>query len=112
METHFEAIERNKKEAELLRGCRPAQRRQKHHDKPKKPAGGHRQGPQPPVRSYRNSTRPNMKQCTFCSKNVHLGTECYRNPKSASYKPRGGHAGQQGGNALAAMKDQVPRWLQ
>eukprot|EP00644_Phytophthora_capsici_P009906 jgi/Phyca11/18674/fgenesh1_pg.PHYCAscaffold_39_\ len=108
METQFEAIERNAKEAELLRGNRPAQR--KHNEQQetsKKSADGKRPGSNHPSSGEKAAHRNNTKQCTYCDKKGHLDTECFRNPKSPAYKPRGAQGGQRGGNAFAAMQEQV-----
>ncbi|ETL91587.1 hypothetical protein L917_09876, partial [Phytophthora nicotianae] len=108
MEAKFEAIERNEKEAEVLRSGRSMQRRQgEQQGKPTKTSERHHQGSQQPDRSGKKTARSKPKQCTYCNKKGHLDTECFRNPNSPSYKPRGDHAGHQSRNAFAVMQEQV-----
>ncbi|ETP27684.1 hypothetical protein F442_23039 [Phytophthora nicotianae P10297] len=101
MEAKFEAIERNEKEAEVLRSDRSMQRRQgEQQDKPTKTSERHHQGSQQPDRSGKKTARSKPKQCTYCNKKGHLDTECFCNPNSPSYKPRGDHAGHQSRNTF------------
>ncbi|ETP14887.1 hypothetical protein F441_10210 [Phytophthora nicotianae CJ01A1] len=108
MEAKFEAIERNEKEAEVLRSGRSMQRRQgEQQGKPTKTSERHHQGSQQPDRSGKKTARSKPKQCTYCNKKGHLDTEYFRNPNSPSYKPRGDHAGHQSRNTFAVMQEQV-----
>ncbi|ETP46012.1 hypothetical protein F442_07686 [Phytophthora nicotianae P10297] len=106
MEAKFEAIECN--ERKVVRSGRSMQRRQgEQQGKPKKTSERHHQGSQQPDRSGKKTARSKPKQCTYSNKKGHLDTECFRNPNSPSYKPRGDHAGHQSRNAFAVMQEQV-----